>query len=52
MRGTLDSQRFQVIKYEKNAFDNAESKVYLSKKLLPDMIRKHRSAKMVVEVKD
>ena len=35
MRGTLDHLRFEVVKYERNAADNAESKVYLSKKLLP-----------------
>ena len=35
MRGTLDHLRFEVVKYERNAGDNAESKVYLSKKLLP-----------------
>ena len=52
MRGTLDHLRFEVIKYERNPADNAESKVYLSKKLLPDIVRKHRSAKMVVEVKN
>ena len=37
MRGTLDHLRFEVVKYERNAGDNAESKVYLSKKLLPEM---------------
>jgi len=52
MRGTLDHLRFEVVKYERNPADNGESKVYLSKKLLPDMIRKHRSAKMVVEIKN
>src|SRR5262245_14747295 len=50
MRGTLDHLRFEVVKYERNAADNAESKVYLSKKLLPEMIRAHRSAKTVVEI--
>src|SRR5256885_12120812 len=52
MRGTLDHLRFEVVKYERNPADNAESKVYLSKKLVPDIVRKHRSAKMVVEVKN
>ena len=52
MRGTLDHLRFEVVKYERHAADNAESKVYLSKKLLPDIVRKHRSAKMVVEIKN
>jgi hypothetical protein len=49
MRGTLDNLRFEVVKYERNAADNAESKVYLSKKLLPEIVRKHRSAKTVVQ---
>ena len=50
MRGTLDHLRFEVVKYERNAADNAESKVYLSKKLLPEMISTHRSKKAVVQV--
>ena len=49
MRGTLDHLRFEVVKYERNASDNAESKVYLSKKLLPEMISRHRSKKAVVQ---
>ncbi len=50
MRGTLDHLRFEVVKYERHAGDNAESKVYLSKKLLPDLLRAHRSARTVVQV--
>ncbi|MEO8256350.1 MAG: hypothetical protein ABI868_03305 [Acidobacteriota bacterium] len=50
MRGTLDHLRFEVIKYERNEGDNAESKVYLSKKLLPDVIHAHRSARTVITV--
>jgi len=50
MRGTLDHLRFEVVKYERNAADNAESKVYLSKKLLPHLIEQHRSAKTVVQI--
>jgi hypothetical protein len=50
MRGTLDHLRFEVVKYERHAVDNAESKVYLSKKLLPDLIQGHRSARTVVQV--
>lgn len=50
MRGTLDHLRFEVVKYERNATDNAESKVYLSKRLLPEILQKHRSAKTVVQV--
>ena len=50
MRGTLDHLRFEVVKYERNAGDNAESKVYLSKKLLPETVHTHRSAKTVVQM--
>jgi hypothetical protein len=49
MRGTLDHLRFEVVKYERHPADNAESKVYLSKKLLPEIVDKHRSAKTVVQ---
>jgi len=49
MRGTLDHLRFEVVKYERHAADNAESKVYLSKKLNADLIRRHRSARTVVQ---
>jgi GNAT superfamily N-acetyltransferase len=49
MRGTLDHLRFEVVKYERHAADNAESKVYLSKKLMPEMIQRHRSKKAVVQ---
>jgi hypothetical protein len=50
MRGTLDNLRFEVCKYERNAADNAESKVYLSKKLHLEMISTHRSKKAVVQM--
>ena len=50
MRGTLDHLRFEVVKYERHAADNAESKVYLSKKLMAEMIRTHRSARTVVQM--
>jgi hypothetical protein len=50
MRGTLDHLRFQVVKYERNDDDNAESKVYLSKKLAAETIRTHRSSKTVVQI--
>src|SRR5205809_4642087 len=52
MRGTLDNLQFEVVKYERKAADNAESKVYLSKKLVPEMIRTHRSARTVVEIRN
>src|SRR5436309_3777527 len=50
MRGTLDHLRFEVVKYERNPSENAESKVYLSKKLMRDLIQRHRSARTVVQV--
>ncbi|MGE0702298.1 MAG: hypothetical protein AB7P22_00025 [Vicinamibacterales bacterium] len=50
MRGTLDHLRFEVVKYERNLSDNAESKVYLSKRLLPELLDKHRTAKTVVQM--
>ena len=49
MRGTLDHLRFEVVKYERDAADNAESKVYLSKKLHPEVLGTHRSTKTVVQ---
>jgi GNAT superfamily N-acetyltransferase len=49
MRGTLDHLRFEVVKYERYEPDNAESKVYLSKKLLPELIERHRSSRTVVQ---
>jgi GNAT superfamily N-acetyltransferase len=50
MRGTLDHLRFEVVKYERYQADNAESKVYLSKKLVPETISRHRSKKAVVQI--
>jgi hypothetical protein len=49
MRGTLDHLRFEVVKYERNVADNAESKVYLSKKLVPELLNRHRSTKTVTQ---
>jgi hypothetical protein len=43
------SLRFQIVKYERNSFDNDESKVYLSKKLHPEMLREHKSMRTLVE---
>jgi GNAT superfamily N-acetyltransferase len=48
MRGTLDQLEFNVIKYEVNARDNRESKVYLSKQLTSDVVRAHTSMRTVV----
>ena len=48
MRGTLDQLEFNVVKYEVNAKDNRESKVYLSKQLTSDVVRAHTSTRTVV----
>jgi GNAT superfamily N-acetyltransferase len=50
MRGTLDHLRYEVVKYERHDDDNAESKVYLSKKLMAEIVRTHRSARTVVQI--
>jgi hypothetical protein len=50
MRGTLDSLRFEVVKFEPHPVDNGESKVYLSKKLDASVLNAHRSARTVVQV--
>jgi len=51
MRGTLDHLRFDVIKYERDPSDNGESKVYLSKRLAPDLLDAHRSRRTVVHAR-
>ena len=48
MRATLDRLRFDIIKFEPNALDNLESKLYLSKKLLPTLIEQHKTLRTVV----
>ncbi len=47
MRAALDHLRFDVIKFEANLLENAESKLYLSKKLLPSVIEGHKTLRMV-----
>lgn len=49
MRGTLDHLRFEVVKYERWEADNGESKVYLSKKLVPELLGRHRSNRTVTQ---
>ena len=43
MRGTLTHLSFDVVKYEPNAIDNRESKVYLSKRIAPEVLQTHQS---------
>jgi hypothetical protein len=50
MRSTLTQLKFDVVKYERNAQENGESKVYLSKLLSAEMVRGHRSMRSVVQV--
>ncbi len=52
MRGTLDHLRFDVIKYERHETDNRESKVYLAKKLFPELLKQHRSRRTVTTIEE
>jgi hypothetical protein len=49
MRATLDHLHFDVLKFERNAVHNGDSKVYMHKRLNPDVIRRHLTLRMVVE---
>ena len=49
MRSTLAQLQFNVIKYERNASDNRESKVYMSKLLSADLVAGHRSLRTVTQ---
>jgi hypothetical protein len=51
MRSALDALRFDVIHYEAHP-DNRESKVYMSKKLNPDILDLHQSRRSVVKVEE
>ena len=48
MRGPLDTLELDVVKFEPNAGDNRESKVYLSKRLGLEVLDRHRSKRSVV----
>jgi len=48
MRAVLAQLRFNVVKYERHAADNLESKVYLAKHLPAEIVRDHRSVRTVV----
>jgi GNAT superfamily N-acetyltransferase len=49
MRATMDHLNFDVIKFQRHLRDNRESKVYLSKKLGADVLRRHQTSRSVVE---
>ena len=48
MRSTLDQFEFNVIKFEPDAADSRESKVYLSKRIGLEVLDRHRSRRQVV----
>jgi GNAT superfamily N-acetyltransferase len=47
MRATLDHLRFDVVKFEPNHMNNGESKVYLAKKIGAEVLREHRTLRVV-----
>jgi GNAT superfamily N-acetyltransferase len=47
MRATLDHLRFDVVKFEPNPVDSSESKVYLAKKIGADVLKQHRTLRVV-----
>ncbi len=49
MRGTLTHLNFDVVKYERNPVDNRESKVYLSKRIAPEVLSSHQSERNLVQ---
>jgi GNAT superfamily N-acetyltransferase len=49
MRSSLDRLGFDVIKYERSAEDNRESKLYLCKRISRDVLERHRTRRSVVE---
>ena len=52
MRAVLAQLGFDVVKFERHASGPGESKVYLSKQLLPDLVAGHRSHRTVVHAPD
>ncbi len=49
MRGTLTHLNFDVVKYERNELDNRDSKVYLSKRIGPEVLQTHQSTRNLVQ---
>ncbi len=49
MRGTLTHLNFDVVKYERNELDNRDSKVYLSKRIGPEVLQAHQSTRNLVQ---
>ncbi len=49
MRATLAHLHFDVIKFQRHLTDNAESKLYLAKKIAAEVLREHQTTRSVVE---
>jgi hypothetical protein len=49
MRSTLTHLNFDVIKYERNPLDNRDSKVYVSKRIGPEVLQGHLSERTLVQ---
>jgi GNAT superfamily N-acetyltransferase len=49
MRATLTHLNFDVIKYERNPLDNRDSKVYVSKRIGPEVLQGHQSERTLVQ---
>lgn len=47
MRAALDHLQFDVLKFEPDASNNANSKVYLSKRLSEDLVQAHLTSRLV-----
>jgi len=52
MRAVLAQLGFDVVKFERHAGGPAESKVYLSKQLRPELVSGHRSRRTLVHAGD
>jgi hypothetical protein len=50
MRAALSQLRFNDIQFIRNPVDDAESKVYMSKKLGPETLHEHQTQRSVAEV--
>jgi len=49
MRATLDNLHFDVVKYERHETDSGQSKVYVSKRLVPELLTRHRAQRTVTQ---
>ena len=49
MRSTLSHLHFDVIKFQRHLTDNAESKLYVSKKIAAEVLREHQTTRSVVD---